>query len=78
MKLENQDHPWLTVEGFLKLYSKHLSQDKPFKAAYEAAEAEFQAKYNHPRYASYETFMKARSQYRKVRQKKEQSARQAA
>lgn len=66
-----QEHPLLTVKGFLKFYDTFLPKTNSVREAYEAAEKEFIAKYNHPRFANFESFMKSRSQYNnKQRQNK--------
>ena len=75
---EEEEHPLLTVPGFLELYSKHLKPNISFKSAYEAAEVEFIKIYNHRRYKNWKTFMNSRNQYLKIKRKKIEDQKQAA
>lgn len=68
----------LTVEGFNKLYEDYLPKTTSPRAAYECAEVDFIRKYNHRRYSNFRCFESARSQWFKIRKKKEQEGRQAA
>ena len=76
--MKEPQYDMLTVEGFNRQYEENLPHAKTQEAAYQATELDFIEKYNHRRYANFQSFRLSRNQWLRIRRKNMGEAKQAA
>lgn len=61
------NYPLLDFASFHERFEELLPQYDTYRQAFEAVEKEVEQKYNHRKWRSYESFLSARAQYRRIR-----------